>query len=115
MKPAVLVISNDHRSSLGYSAGLTGYGYQVYDLRTLEAARALLRTHPVLNCIIIDMKFSAEETRNFLWAVRGEMGYQNTPMILIGSSDRDASEACAAWATFLLRPADLVSVLHAMN
>ena len=115
MKRTVLVISNDYRSSVSYTAGLSGYGCEVYDTRTLETARALLRTQPHLDYIVIDIKFSAEETRNFLWAVRGEMGYVKTPMIFIGSTDREAGEAAAAWATFLPRPADVLAVLNAMH
>jgi hypothetical protein len=115
MKPSVLVLSNNHFKGTSYAAGLSGFGCDVYDIHTVEAARALLRTQPHLDCIIIDMKFSVEETRNFMWAVRGEMGYRQTRMILIGSSDRDAGEAAAAWATFLPRPADMSEILSAMH
>ena len=115
MKPTVLVLSNTHYSSHNMTASLSGYGCDIYDVHTLETARALLRTQPHLDCIIIDLKMSAEATRNFLWAVRGEMGYRQTRMILIGSSDREAAEAAAAWATFLPRPAEVSQILRAMH
>lgn len=115
MKPVVLIVSSDTRSSMEYSAGLTGYGCEVMDVRTLETARALLRTHPHLDCIIFNMRCGTEEARDFLWSVRGEPVYRETRMMFIGSSDREAGEAVAVWATFLPRPADISTVLAAMH
>lgn len=84
MSASILAISNFRNSSMAYLGALTGYGFEVEDTRTFEAARVLLRTGSNPAVIIIDVKFHTEEIAEFIHFLRHELGNQATGVIVIG-------------------------------
>ena len=116
MKPTILVISNNHRSSLAYTASLNGYGCQLHDVQTLEAARALLRATVRPDVIILDVKFVQVDIAEFVRFVRQDIGLPQTRMMVIGGSPDDQFNAFAADADhFFVRPVDVTTILNALN
>jgi DNA-binding response OmpR family regulator len=84
MNASVLAISNFRNSSMVYLAALTGYGFQVEDTRSFEAARVLLRTGSNPSVIIIDVKFHTEEIAAFIHFLRDDMSNHPVEIIVIG-------------------------------
>lgn len=108
MSATVLVISNDQRHSLHYTAGLTGYGFDIETTRTHEAARALIRTGLRPQAIIIDLKFNNLDLSSFVNFLRFDMKLTKTRIIMMGGTRKDEHAAFSAYADhFFYRPVDL--------
>ncbi len=75
MEATILVISNNSVSSMGYSAGLFGYGYQVETMRTFEAAQVIMHSGLMPATIIIDVKYTPAEINQFITIVRRDFAY----------------------------------------
>ena len=84
MNPSVLAISNFRRNSMAYLGALTGYGFQVEDTRSFEAARVLLRTGSNPTMIIIDVKFQNEEIAAFIHFLHHEISNSAAFITVIG-------------------------------
>ncbi len=112
MRRSVLIISNNHRSQVTYAAALNGYGCEIQTTQTIEAGRALLRTYAQPDTIIIDLKHSNTNLRDFVRFVRHDLGYANTQIIIIGG---ELSEQVAAYNAdadqFLVRPVDMATLI----
>jgi ActR/RegA family two-component response regulator len=113
MKPQALIISNN-RHSMGYSAGLSAYGFHVEDTRTIEMGRILLKSGSNPHTIIIDMKQHADEVARFVQFVRSELHNQQAYILLIGC-ENDFALALGA-DKCLQRPTevhDIITILQA--
>jgi DNA-binding response OmpR family regulator len=84
MSASILAISNFRNSSMAYLGALAGYGFQVEDTRTFEAARVLLRTGSNPDVILIDVKFHTNEIAEFIHFLRHDMGNLEVGIIVIG-------------------------------
>jgi CheY-like chemotaxis protein len=116
MKPTILVISNNHRSSLTYTASLSGYGCNLHDVQTIEAARAMIRSIVQPDVVILDVKFVQIDIADFIHFVRQEMGLSQTRIMVIGGSADEQFNAFAAAADhFFVRPVDVTTILSALN
>ena len=113
MKSQALVVTNNHRSSLGYTPGLAAFGLSLQEMRTFDTARIWLKSSfdPVL--IVIDVHFFADEIEAFLHYVRVELGNQNVPIVIVGC-DTDFMRAFGA-TKCLPRPADLHEIISVLE
>lgn len=84
MNASVLAISNFRNSSMAYLGALVGYGFQVEDTRTFEAARVLLRTGSNPAVILIDVKFHSDEIAAFIHFLRHDMSKHAAFIIVMG-------------------------------
>lgn len=109
MKNRVLVISNHSLSSTDYKAGLWGFGFQVEETRTFEAAQVLLRVDSFPEAVILDMQHQSDEIAAFIHSIRHNYGNQAVRIIVVGG---DQDRVAAAGATmFLKRPVYLEDML----
>jgi DNA-binding response OmpR family regulator len=109
MKTSILIISNQ-RYSLSYAASLQGYGCEVYDTQTIEAARALLRSIVQPTFIIMDLKHTLVKLAELVQFVRTELGLCQTQFVVIGQDEGErltAFSQCADY--FFVRPLDVRS------
>lgn len=67
MNEHILIITNNHRSSLSYSTALASYGYNVVEAQTFEGARIRLRARMIPEIIIIDVTFHANDRKDFIY------------------------------------------------
>lgn len=109
MATTALVISNHHTSSVGYTSGITGFGWHVTETRTFEAARILIRTGLQPDTIIIDVKLHAHEIEQFIDFIRHDSGAWHSGVIVIGQDYVTGADLWLARPVFV---ADIISALE---
>lgn len=107
MSRTILVLSQNHYASVDY--GLDA-GCEVHDVRTIEAARALLRAGVKPEVIILDAKFAQVDMAALMRFVRQEMGLEGTRLIVTGSSDAKYAGYVAYADDFAPRPVKLAGL-----
>lgn len=109
MASNILVISNFRNSSMSYMSSLHGYGFDIEDTRTLEAAWILLRAGSQYDVIVIDVKFHADEIADFIHSVRSEIS--PTIKIVVVGCEYELPEADEC----LARPINFEDILQVLE
>lgn len=111
----IMVICNN-RNINTYTGVLVGYGHQVSDVKSFDAARTMLKSNMIPELIMIDVSNLTVQMKEFVEFVRFEQRLLTVGMIVIGTTEREAAYAEAYGANrFLYRPVeltDLLAIIH---
>ena len=115
MNETILVITNNHRSSLSYSTALASYGYNVKETQTFEGARILLRARIIPETIIIDTSFRKNDRKDFIYDLLRTPQWSHIQVIVV-QGDHSVDET-----TFfrnidaVYRPVDVHDILQTIQ
>ncbi len=106
----ILVITNNHNSSLTYTPTLMAYGHRIDEAQTFAGARIRLRAGILPSLIIIDTKFEQENCYDFIYALRTSSQWAHIQIIVIGT-EFDAVDALSMNIIRFARPVHIENLL----
>ncbi|MET0284556.1 MAG: ATP-binding protein, partial [Polyangiales bacterium] len=113
----VLVIEDDRKTIFLYERFLARSGFQVVPARTIEDARALLKTlRPA--AIVLDIMLENETSWRFLGDVKTNPETQDIPVLVVTITDREQKARALGADEFWLKPVDegrLVQKLQSLS
>ena len=84
MKQEILIITNNQLSSLPYTLGLAGDGYNITEISTFEMARIRFKAGMIPHLIIIDNQ-SYEDLSEFIHDMHLTYGRGAIPIVVVGA------------------------------
>lgn len=107
----ILVICNNRKANT-YAGAMLGYGYNVNEVKSFDAARTMLKSDMIPELIVIDMSNLTVQMKEFVEFVRFELRLMHVGMIVIGTTEREAAYAETYGANrFIYRPVELADLL----
>lgn len=111
----IFIIGNSYHN-VSYASAMIGFGYQVSEMRTFNAARALIKAGVIPQTIVINMKGQPLQVREFIDLVRAELYGEPIGIIVIGGSDREMNVAYTHGADVCLqRPVNTEALVEVVR
>jgi signal transduction histidine kinase/CheY-like chemotaxis protein len=105
LRTPVLVVEDDRQTLVLYEKYLSGAGYQVIPVRSVDEARhALGRVRPA--AIVLDVVLEGESTWGFLAELKEHPDYRHIPTLVVTVTDREQRARALGADEFFVKPLD---------
>lgn len=113
MPSVVLVVEDNHATRAMYSAGLSGYGFQVTEARGIKQAKMLLEGGMNPKVVVLDLNLHDGQGTQLVHYIREELNRDDMKIVVTTGSPVDAWTVFEMGAdVFLNKPIDLPSLIQ---